>query len=171
MTRALQSGYGMPVFRGARWQRGYGQMGYGLRALFGGLARSAIPMLFKGALRAAKRAAVPMVKRGVGSAGKAAVPMVKRKIKSSMPVQKRKAIPVFKKAAKSIGKAGLRKSIGVLTDYLAQKGVDTSGIDTDVVSQTGQGQRRKAKKRRACGSKSRRQQTKRRKRSPVDIFG
>ena len=91
----------MPVFRGARWQRGYGQMGYGLGAL-------------------------------------------------------------LKRGAKSLGKVALRKGIGMLSDYLAQQGIDTSGI-----SQTGQGQRRgrKAKKRKACGSKGRRQQTKRRKTS------
>ena len=80
-------------------------MGYGLGALFAGLARSAIPVLFKGGLRAAKRAAIPMLKRSVKSAGKAGVPMIKHKAK-----------PMLKKGAKSLGKYALRKGIGMLSD-------------------------------------------------------
>ena len=45
-----QKGYGsQPVFRGASWQKGYGQMGYGLGGLFRRLARAAIPLAKTGA--------------------------------------------------------------------------------------------------------------------------
>ena len=108
-----------------------------------------LPMLFKGGLKAAKMATIPMVKRSIKSAGKSAIPIIKRK-------------------AKSLGKYALRKCIGMLSDFLAQKVFDTTGI-----SRTGQGRHRgrKAKKRKASQLKSRRRQTKRRKTSPVDIFG
>ena len=45
-----QKGYGSsPVFRGAPWQRGYGQMGYGLGGLFRSLARAVMPLAKSGA--------------------------------------------------------------------------------------------------------------------------
>ena len=141
----LRACYEMPVFRGACWQKGYGKMGYGLGAFFGGLARSALPMLFKGGLKAAKMATITMVKRSIKSAGKSAIPIIKRKAK-----------PMINKGAKSLGKYALRKCIGMLSDFLAQKVFDTTGI-----RRTGQGSR----------LKSRRRQTKRPKTSPVDIFG
>ena len=31
---AQQTGQGMPVFKGSGWQRGYGQVGYGLGGFF-----------------------------------------------------------------------------------------------------------------------------------------
>ena len=39
----------MPVFRGSPWQRGYGQMGYGLGGLFCSLGKIAKPMIKSGA--------------------------------------------------------------------------------------------------------------------------
>ena len=45
-----QKGYGsQPVFRGATWQKGCGQMGYGLGGLFRRLAGAAIPLAKLGA--------------------------------------------------------------------------------------------------------------------------
>ena len=45
-----QRGYGSsPVFKGAPWQRGYGQVGYGLGGLFRSLARAVIPLAKSGA--------------------------------------------------------------------------------------------------------------------------
>jgi hypothetical protein len=44
-----QHGNGMPVFMGSPWQRGYGQMGYGLGGLFRSVARAVMPMVKSGA--------------------------------------------------------------------------------------------------------------------------
>ena len=44
-----QQGNGMPVFIGSAWQRGHGQVGYGLRGLFKSLARTVMPMVKSGA--------------------------------------------------------------------------------------------------------------------------
>ena len=45
-----QSGAGrMMVFHGGRFQRGYGQVGYGLGSFFQSLARKAMPFLQSGA--------------------------------------------------------------------------------------------------------------------------
>ena len=44
-----QDGRGMPVFRGSSWQRGYGQVGYGLDGLFRSLVKIAKPMIKSGA--------------------------------------------------------------------------------------------------------------------------
>ena len=44
-----QDGRGMPVFRGSSWQRGYGQVGYGLGGLFRSLGKIAKPMIKSGA--------------------------------------------------------------------------------------------------------------------------
>ncbi len=40
-----QQGHGMPIFRGRSWQRGHGQMGYGLGGLFRSLTRAAMPIV------------------------------------------------------------------------------------------------------------------------------
>ena len=42
-------GRAMPVFRGSSWQRGYGQVGYGLGGLFRSLGKIAKPMIKSGA--------------------------------------------------------------------------------------------------------------------------
>ena len=55
-----QVGEGLPVFVGARVQRGHG-----LGSLFGGLIRSAMPLIKRGALALGKRA----LKTGLGVAG------------------------------------------------------------------------------------------------------
>ena len=44
-----QDGRGMPVFKGSSWQRGYGQVGYGLGGLFRNLGKIAKPMIKSGA--------------------------------------------------------------------------------------------------------------------------
>ena len=44
-----QDGRGMPVFKGSSWQRGYGQVGYGLGGLFRSLGKIAKPMIKSGA--------------------------------------------------------------------------------------------------------------------------
>ena len=94
-----QQGRGMPVFRGSSWQRGYGQTGYGLGALFSGLARAAMPMLkvgLKTGVKARGRALVPMLKRSAKSAAWAAVPVIKRNAKA-----------MIKRGAKSLAKTAL----------------------------------------------------------------
>lgn len=47
----------MVVFRGGRFQRGYGQVGYGLGSFFQSLARRALPFLQKG-VKTVGRAAI-----------------------------------------------------------------------------------------------------------------
>ena len=44
-----QDGRGMPVFKGSSWQRGYGQVGYGLGGLFRSFEKIAKPMIKSGA--------------------------------------------------------------------------------------------------------------------------
>lgn len=44
-----QQGNGMPVFIGSPWQRGHGQMGFGLGGLFRSVARAVMPMVKSGA--------------------------------------------------------------------------------------------------------------------------
>ena len=44
-----QEGRGVPVFRGSPWQMGHGQKGHGLGALFRSVARSAMPLVKRGA--------------------------------------------------------------------------------------------------------------------------
>ena len=43
-----QDGHGMPVLRGSSWQKGYGQVGYGLGGLFRSLGKIAKPMIKSG---------------------------------------------------------------------------------------------------------------------------
>ncbi len=44
-----QQGRGMPVFQGSSWQRGHGQMGYGLGGLFRSLTNNVKPLVKSGA--------------------------------------------------------------------------------------------------------------------------
>ena len=146
-----QYGHGMPVFRGSRWKAGHGQTGYGLGGLFCSLAKA--------------------------------------------------AKPIAKSGAKELGRIALNSGMNILRDVLAGKSVKESAKARALegahiakaratqralqFAQTGRGRRRKgkrlstrskstlqkAKKRKASTSTSRRYQTKKRKTSPVDIFG
>ena len=51
-----QQGNGMPVFMGAPWMRGYGQVGFGLGGLFKSIARAVMPMVKVGAKALGKTA-------------------------------------------------------------------------------------------------------------------
>ena len=182
-----QQGRGMPVFRGRSWQRGYGQMGYGLGALFSGLARASIPMLkagLKTGVKALGRAAVPMLKRGAKSAARAAVPVIKRNAKA-----------MIKSGAKSLARTALSSGSDMLSDVLGGRNVKESarargreGVNTAKMramqraqryAQTGRGRskstkrsrKRRAKKRKASPSVTKRKPTKRARTSPQDIFG
>ena len=42
---ARQHGQGMPVFRGGSWQRGHGQVGYGLGGFLRGIWRAVLPFV------------------------------------------------------------------------------------------------------------------------------
>ena len=117
-----QQGRGMPVFRGRSWQRirtrEYGQTGYGLGALFSGLARAAIPMLktgLKTGVKALGRAAVPMLKRSAKSAARAAVPVIKRNAKA-----------MIKSGAKSLARTALSSGSDMLSDVLGGRSVKES---------------------------------------------
>ena len=163
-----QQGRGMPVFRGRSWQRirtrEYGQTGYGLGALFSGLARAAIPMLktrLKTGVKALGRAAVPMLKRSAKSAARAAVPVIKRNAKA-----------MIKSGAKSLARTALSSGSDMLSDVLGGRSVKESarargreGINTAKMrarqraqryAQTGRGRsrttKRRGKKRKASAS-------------------
>ena len=117
-----QQGRGMPVFRGRSWQRirtrEYGQTGYGLGALFSGLARAAIPMLktgLKTGVKSLGRAAVPMLKRSAKSAARAAVPVIKRNAKA-----------MIKSGAKSLARTALSSGSDMLSDVLGGRSVKES---------------------------------------------
>ena len=51
-----QQGNRMPVFMGAPWMRGYGQVGFGLGGLFKSIARAVMPMVKVGAKALGKTA-------------------------------------------------------------------------------------------------------------------
>ena len=173
----------MPVFRGRSWQRGYGQTGYGLGALFSGLARAAIPMLkagLKTGVKALGRAAVPMLKRSTKSAARAAVPVIKRNAKA-----------MIKSGAKSLVRTALSSGSDMLSGVLGGRNVKESARahgreaaniakmraiqQAQRYAQTGRGRsqttKRRGKKRKASPSFTKRKPTKRARTSLQDIFG
>ena len=158
-------------------------MGYGLGALFSGLARAAIPMLkagLKTGVKALRRSAVPMLKRSAKSAVRAAVPVIKRKAKT-----------MIKSGATSLARTALSSGSNILSDILGGRNVKESarargreGVNTAKMramqraqrySQTGRGRsrerKRRGKKRKASPSGTKRKPTKRARTSPQDIFG
>ena len=156
-------------------------MGYGLGALFGGLARAAIPMLkagIKSGVKALGRSAVPMLKRSAKSAARAAVPVIKRKAKT-----------MLKSWAKSLARTALSSGSDMLSDVLGGRNVKESArargregfnaakmramLRAQGYAQTGRGRSRKrrGKKRKASSSGTKRKSTKRARTSPQDIFG
>ena len=140
-----QEGRGMHVFRGSSWQCGYEQTGYGLGGLF----------------RSFGKIAKPMIKSG----------------------------------AKALGKIALTSGVNLLGDLLSGKnpkqttkaraleGANVAKMQaiqrTQRYAQTGRGQskstkrspKRRAKKRMASPSVTKRKPTKRARTSPQDIFG
>ena len=160
-----QQGHGadVAVFRGAPWQMGHGQMGYGLGALFRSLAKVAMPIL----------------KRGAKSLGKIALSMGKDLLGDAMEGKN------VKEAAKARGKEALGGAKNKALDFVQQK-VEKSqtgqghrkrsrSIKRSRSSRSRSSKRqkgsRKVKKRKASRSVSRRRQTKRQKTTPADIFG
>ena len=179
-----QQGRGMPVFRRSSWQRGYGQTGYGLGALFSGLARAAIPMLkvgLKTGVKARGIVVVPMLKRSAKSAARAAVPVTKRIAKA-----------MIKSGAKSIARTALTSGSDMLSDVLSGRNVKESvrargreGANIAKMRALQRAQRyaqaargrsqttnskRRGKKRKASPSVTKRKATKRARTSPQDIF-
>ena len=86
-----QNGHGMAVFKGSQWQRGYGQTGYGLGAIF----------------RAIGRAAVPIIKTGARKVGQVALKLGLR--------------PMIKQGAKALGDLALQTGVNTLEDVVCGK--------------------------------------------------
>ena len=140
-----QQGNGMPVFMGAPWMRGYGQVGFGLGGLFKSIARVVMPMVKVGAKALGKNRVLNDVAFG-------------KDLKQAIKIRGKEALTDAKD-----------KAINLLQTF-AQTG---SGKRTKKRS-TSQTKRRKtpAKKRKASTSTIRSIQAKKRRTTrAADIFG
>ena len=158
-----QQGHGcgcMAVFRGAPWQMGQGQMGYGLGDLFRSLAKVATPIIKRGA-KTVGEIAMTTAKNLFGDLmeGKNAKEAAKSRGKEALGVAKNKALEfVQQKAEKTqTGQGRRRRSRSTKRSRSSKRPKQKGG--------------RKVKKRKASASASRRKPTKRRRTTPADIFG
>ena len=159
-----QQGRGdMTVFRGAPWQIGHGQMGYGLGALFRSLAKVATPIIKRGA-KTVGEIAMTTGKDLLGDLmeGKNVKEAAKARGMEILGAAKNKALEFVQlKAEKSQTGQGRRKR---------SRSIRRSRSSRSRSSKRKKGGQ-KVKKRKASRSVSRRRQTKRRKTTPADIFG
>ena len=148
-----QHGRGMPVVRGSSWQRGYGQMGYGLGGLFCSLGKIAKPMIKSGAKALGNIALTSGVNLlGDVLAGKSVKQAAKARALEGANAAKMQAI----KRAQRYAQTGRRRSRSTRRSAKKRKASRT---------------KRTAKKRKASASATRRKPTKRAKTSPQNIFG
>ena len=139
-----QQGHGMTVFRGSPWQLGHGQMGYGLGGLFRGVARTVMPMV-KSRAKALGNIALNSGANFIGDV------LAGKNVKEAAKACTREAADATK-----------QKAVQRLSAY----------------AQTGSGKRRKkttekkrAKKRKTSTPTTRSNPTKKRRKTPADIFG
>ena len=137
-----QQGQGMSVFRGSQWQRGHGQVGYGLGGVFRSIARAVTPFLKSGAKTMGNIA----LNSGANFLGDV---LAGKNVKESAKARAKEAANVAKK-----------KAVDKL-QTLTQTG---NG------KRAGRSPKQTAKKRKASTSTVRSRQTKKRKTAP-DIFG
>ena len=150
-----QDGRGMPVFRGSSWQRGYGQVGYGLGGLFRSLGKIAKPMIKSGA-KALGNITLTSGVNLLGDVldGKSVKQAAKTRALEGANTAKMQAIQRAQRYAQT-GR-GRRRSRSSRRSTKKRKASRT---------------KRRAKKRKASASATRRKPTKRARTSPRDIFG
>ena len=150
-----QDGRGMPVFRGSSWQRGYGQVGYGLGGLFRCLGKIAKPMIKSGAKALGNIALTSGVNLlGDVLADKSVKQVARTRGLEGANAAKMQAIQRVQRYAQ-IGR-GRGRSRSSRRSTKKRK-----------VTRT----KRRVKKRKASASAIRRKPTKRARTSPRDIFG
>ena len=147
----------MPVFRGSSWQRGHGQMGYGLGDLLGGLARVAKPMLKNGAKALGNIALTSGINLlGDILAGKNVKEAARARALEGANAAKIKAVQRAQRYAQTRRRRKRSRTRSRSTRRTAKKASAT---------------KRRAKKRKTSVSMTRRKQTKRPKTSPRYVFG
>ena len=150
-----QDGRGMPVFKGSSWQRGYGQVGYGLGGLFRSLGKIARPMIKSGAKALGNIALTSGVNLlGDVLAGKSVKQAARARALEGANAAKMQAI----QRAQSYAQTGRGRGRSRSSRRSTKK---------RKASRT----KRRAKKRKASASATRRKPTKRARTSPRDIFG
>ena len=150
-----QDGRGMPVFKGSSWQRGYGQVGYGLGGLFRSLGKIAKPMIKSGAKALGNIALTSGVNLlGDVLAGKSVKQAARTRALEGANTAKMQAIQRAQRYAQTGRGRGRSRSSRRSTKK--RKASRTKG---------------RAKKRKASASATRRKPTKRARTSPRDIFG
>jgi len=141
----MQTGGGLPVFVGARMQRGYGrfrnQHGNGLGGILRRLFRSAVPFLIRGGKEVGRQA----LKTGVN-------------IGDDM---------LAGKNAKIAAKNRLAEAVGNVT----RKVIDHPKVQSIAQTGRGRGIKRKAKPKQGITKKPRKANTSKRKQKYTDIFG
>ena len=148
-----QDGRDMPVFRGSSWQRGYGQMGYGLGGLFRSLGKIAKPMIKSGGKALGNIAFTSGVNLlGDVLAGKSVKQAARTRALEGANAAKMQAI----QRAQRYAQTGRGRSRSSRCSTKKRKASRT---------------KRRAKKRKASASATRRKPTKRARTSPRDIFG
>ena len=149
-----QQGHGMSVFRGSAWQKGHGQMGYGLGGLFCSVARTVMPMVKSGA-KALGNIALKAGANVLGdvASGKNLKAAIKNRGKDAANIPKDKAF-------------------SRLQTYVQTGNGKRKRRTSTSTARSRQTKRRKTavKKRKASTSRTRSNQTKKRKTAP-DIFG
>ena len=147
-----QDGRGMP--RGSSWQRGYGQVGYGLGGLFRCLRKIAKPMIKNGAKALGNIALTSGVNLlGDVLAGKRVKQAARTRALEGANAAKMQAIRAQRYAQTGPGRGRSRSSRRSTRKRKASR------------------TKRRAKKRKPSASATRRKPTKRARTSPRDIFG
>ena len=150
-----QDGRGMPVFRGSSWQRGYGQVGYGLGGLFRSLGKIAKPMIKSGAKALGNIALTSGVNLlGDVLGGKSIKQAARACALEGANAAKMQAIQQAQRYAQTGRGRGRSRS-------------SRRSTKKRKASRT----KRRVKKRKASASATRRKPTKRARTSPRDIFG
>ena len=148
-----QQGHGgdMAVFRGAPWQMGHGQMGYGLGGLFRSLAKVATPILKRGAKSLGQIALSTGKDLGDIVQGKNVKEAAKARGKEALGVAKNRAIDFVQQKAENFqtGQGRRKRSRSIRRSKSSRSR-----------SRKRQKGSQKVKKRKASISVSRRRQTK-----------
>ena len=165
---AQQQGHGMPVFHGSLWQKGHGQMGYGLGNLFHSLAKVVTPMLKRGGKALGKIVATTGADLlGDIASGKNVKEAAKARGLQALGTAKAKAmehIQANKQTGEQSGSGRRRKR-------LRSTNRSKSAKRSKSTTKRSRSKKRTVKKRKPTRSRTRSRQAKKRKTSPQDIFG
>ncbi len=172
---AQQQGHGMPVFHGSLWQRGHGQMGYGLGNLFRSLAKVVTPMLKRGGKALGKIVATTgadlladiasgkNVKEAAKARGLQALGTAKAKAMEHMQANKQ--------TGEQSGSGRRRKRLRSTNRSKSRSKSAKRSKRSKSTTKRSRSKKRTVKKRKPTRSRTRSRQAKKRKTSPQDIFG